>query len=81
MHACASLTDFPVFAVEQPRERKRINRSRSQSSIECCAVKVDFALIYAAFREYKALRRYLLKNNVLLCNSAWKKAKSRLPFE
>ena len=60
MHACASLTAFPVFTVEQPRERNRINRSRSQTSIECYAVEVDFALIYAAFRECKALRRYLI---------------------
>ncbi len=60
MHAYASLTAFPVFAVEQPRERNRTNRSRSQFIMECYAVEVDFALIYAAFREYKSLRRYLI---------------------
>ena len=38
MHACASLTAFPVFAVGQPRERNRINRLRSQSSMECYAI-------------------------------------------
>ena len=29
MHACASLTAFPVFAVGQLRERNRIDRLRS----------------------------------------------------
>lgn len=50
MHACASLTAFPVFAVRRLRERKRINRLRSQSITQCYAVEVDFPLIYAAFR-------------------------------
>ena len=38
MHACASLTAFPVFAVGQSRERNRINRLRSLSSIEYYAI-------------------------------------------
>ncbi len=50
MHACASLTAFPVFAVRQLRERNRINRLRSQSIMECYAVEVDFSLIYAAYK-------------------------------
>lgn len=52
MHACASLTAFPVFAVRRLRERKRINRLRSQSIMECYAVGVEFPLIYAACRVY-----------------------------
>ena len=52
MHACASLTAFPVFAVGQLRERNRINRLRSQSIMECYAVGVEFPLIYAACRVY-----------------------------
>ena len=47
MHACTSLTAFPVFAVGRLRERNRINRLRSQSIMECYAVEVDFPLIYA----------------------------------
>lgn len=50
MHACASLTAFPVFAVGQLRERNRINRLRSQPIMECYAVEVDFPLIYVAFK-------------------------------
>ena len=52
MHACASLTAFPVFAVGQLRERNRINRLRSQSIMECYAVGVEFPLIYAACSVY-----------------------------
>ena len=48
MHACASLTGFPAFVVGRLKERNRINRLRSQSSIECYAVEVDFPLLYAA---------------------------------
>lgn len=50
MHACASLTAFPGFAVGQLRERNRINRIRSQSIMECYAIEVDFTLIYVAFQ-------------------------------
>ena len=45
MHACASLTAFPVFAVGQPRERNRINRLRSLSIMECCTIKCVSRLI------------------------------------
>ncbi len=38
MHACASLTAFPVFAVRQLRERNRIECLRSQFSMECYAI-------------------------------------------
>ena len=50
MHACASLTAFPVFSVGQPRERNRINRLRSQSIMEWYAIEVKIPWFYAAFR-------------------------------
>lgn len=50
MHAYASLTASPFFAVERLRERNRINRLRSQSIMECYAIEVDFTLIYVAFQ-------------------------------
>ena len=45
MHACASLTAFPVFAVGQLRERNRIDRLRSQSIMEWYAVECFSRLI------------------------------------
>ncbi len=36
-----SLTAFSVFAVEQPRGRKRINRLRPQSMMMCYAIGSD----------------------------------------
>lgn len=48
--------DIPtVFVVGQLRERKRINRLRSQSIMECYAVEVDFPLIYVGCRVCKNL--------------------------
>ena len=60
MHACTSLTAFPVFAVGRLRERNRINRLRSQSIMECYAVEVDFTLIYVAWKMQKSFIRYFI---------------------
>ncbi len=67
MHACASLTAFPVFAVGQLRERNRIDRLRSQSIMECYAVEVDFSLIYAAFSAFsRQIKGFILTHSKMV---------------
>ena len=65
MHACASLTAFPVCWAAK---RAQSDRPLTLSAImECYAVEVDFSLIYAAFSAFsRQIKGFILTHSKMV---------------